>query len=186
VVGTRVHDHRVAVVGLHLLDVLHRDVGVLTAEEHERRARGLAELARDAAPVERHCGGDPEVAGPDRGAVGEPPAHAEPGDADGGGAVAAQRVGGRGEVGLQVRGGDRPDHRPEVVGVDVVRAGEEVGGDDAVALVGEALAEAQELRGHAVALVDDDDAGAASVGVGGGGDGEGGEREFGHGPTLAR
>ena len=66
-----------------------------------------------------------------------------------------------------------------------MRAGEEVGRDHPVALVGEALAEADELGGHAVALVDDDHSGAGGGGVGGG-DGEGGEREFGHGRTLPR
>ena len=74
---------------------------------------------------------------------------------------------------------------PKSVGSTPCGAGEEVGRDHPVALAGEALAEADELGGHAVALVDDDDAGAGGGGVGGG-DGEGGEREFGHGRTLPR
>ncbi len=173
---------------LHLLDVGHGDVGVVAAEEHERRARGLAELAGDAAPVEGHRGRHPEVVGPHRGAVGEPPAHAEAGDADRRRAVGPELIGGGGEVALQVRRGDGADHGAEVARVDVMGPREEVGCDDAVALVGEALGEAQQLGRHAVALVHDDDAGTSAVGVGGGGDGEGGEgqREVGHAPTLAR
>ena len=90
-----------------------------------------------------------------------------------------------GEVALQVVGRDRADDRPEVGRVDAVGAGEEVGGDHPEALPGQALAEPDELGGHAVALVDDDDAGAGRRRVGGG-DGECGEREFGHGRTLPR
>src|SRR6185312_8080813 len=96
-----------------------------------------------------------------------------------------ERGDGRGEVALEVLGGDGADDRPEVGRVDPVRAGEEVGRDHPVALPGEALAESDELGGHAVALVHHDHARDGVGGVGGG-DGEGGEREFGHGRTLPR
>ena len=119
--------------------------------------RGVAELVRDESAVERCRARDVDAL--DRRAVRERAAHAEPRDADRGRAERAERRDRTVEVGADLVGPEVADQRREVARLAAAGTEEEVRRDDRVALAGEPLGEAEELRRHAVALVDHDDAG---------------------------
>jgi hypothetical protein len=161
--GLRVDDG-IGVVGDHPLDLRRRDVGVLTAEEQESRAARPPQVSGDAAAVEADRGVEPATV--QRCGPREAPTHAEPRHADPGGAELSQRAGGGRHIGEGLFGHERTDQRGEVGGLGAAAAEEEVRGDGRVALPGQSLADPQELRADAPALVDHDDPGPGARDVG--------------------
>ena len=161
VAGVGIHDG-VGMGGRYLLDVGARYVGIVTAEEQQSRAFGLAQVRDDPRAVEADGGVEaPTVAGR---VLREPAPHTEPSDSEPLNAQGPQHGGGHPDI------AEHLIHLQSARLVAVVLLGgltasteEEVGRRNGVSLGGWTFTEAQQLDAHAIALVDHDDARRTSL-----------------------
>src|SRR5581483_10830380 len=94
------------------VDASRRDVLITSPEEREDRTVRTAELPGDVRPVEGGRAGHIEVR--ERGPVADRAPEAEAGDADPRRAEITEPLEGRGQVGVDLIGGQCPDERGEV------------------------------------------------------------------------
>jgi long-chain acyl-CoA synthetase len=153
--GPRI-DNRLGMMGDNGLDVGHRDVLVVTGQDHQAGAPRLTQLAGDLCSVESHDGVAPRRR--QRRPVRQRSTQTEPDHPDAWRTQATEVSNSLADVVGRLWRTERPHEGDDAAGFGSTGTEEQIRGDGRVPGVGQPLAQAEQLGGDPIPFVNDDDA----------------------------